>query len=61
MFLGDATTNMEYATLSAGERILQLVVVPFIAFNTLNFVDCSKEEWENTQRGANGFGSTGKI
>jgi dUTP pyrophosphatase len=61
MFLGDTTTNMEYATLSAGERILQLVVVPFMAFDTLNFVDCNKEEWENTQRGANGFGSTGKI
>lgn len=38
-----------------GERIAQLVVIPFLE---LNF--CESEELEETERGTGGFGSTGK-
>ena len=45
----------EYQTIANGERIAQLVVMPFlpIEFNEV-------EELEETERGAGGFGSTGE-
>lgn len=44
----------EMMTIAAGERIAQLIVMPFVAveFNTV-------EELTETQRGDGGFGSTG--
>lgn len=44
----------EMMTVAAGERIAQLIVIPFVAveFNTV-------EELTETQRGDGGFGSTG--
>lgn len=44
----------EMMTIAAGERIAQLIVIPFVAveFNTV-------EELTETQRGDGGFGSTG--
>lgn len=41
-------------TVSAGERVAQLVITPYI---TANF--CEVEELSQTVRGAGGFGSTG--
>lgn len=42
-------------TLDAGERIAQMVVAPFLAFDFL-----PAEELDETARGEGGFGSTGK-
>ena len=41
-------------TISAGERIAQLVITPYI---TAQFIEC--DELSQTVRGAGGFGSTG--
>lgn len=41
-------------TISAGERIAQLIVLPYISIN-FNEVD----ELDDTERGSGGFGSTG--
>ena len=46
-------SNM-YQTVSAGERIAQLVITPYI---TAKFVE--QDELSETVRGAGGFGSTG--
>ena len=43
-----------YQTVSAGERVAQLVITPYI---TAKFVEC--DELSKTVRGAGGFGSTG--
>ena len=45
----------EARTIESGERIAQLVIVPFI---TASFVEA--QELSDTVRGAGGFGSTGK-
>ena len=46
----------EMMTIAAGERIAQLIVLPFIPveFNEVN-------ELSNTRRGDGGFGSTGSV
>lgn len=46
----------EIMTITAGERIAQLIVMPFVAveFNTV-------EELTETERGSSGFGSTGSV
>ena len=43
------------ATVEPGERIAQLLIVPYI---TADFSEC--ESLDETERGAGGFGSTGK-
>lgn len=48
-------TNMEM-TVAKGERIAQLVVLPFVSVE-FNIVD----ELSNTKRGDDGFGSTGSV
>jgi dUTP pyrophosphatase len=52
--------SMEMVEIQAGERVVQLVVVP-IAIPLLEYSDESEEQWNNTVRGTGGFGSTGKI
>ncbi len=42
-------------TIENGERIAQIVITPYL---TADFVEC--EELEDSERGAGGFGSTGK-
>ena len=42
-------------TVEAGERIAQMVVAPFLAFDFLQ-----SDELDETERGEGGFGSTGK-
>lgn len=49
------TKNGEYYPWSIGDRILQFLIVP-VADVTLELVD----ELDTTERGAGGFGSTGK-
>lgn len=46
----------ENATIKAGERIAQLIIIPFVSveFNTINVLN-------ETERGNNGFGSTGEL
>jgi dUTP pyrophosphatase len=44
--------------LVAGERFAQLVLVPIIT-PAVNLVTPSLEDWNNTDRGEGGFGSTG--
>lgn len=45
----------EARTVSCGDRIAQLVILPFLA---VDFVEA--QELDETERGAGGFGSTGK-
>ncbi len=52
--------NLSETDLPAGERIVQLVVVP-ILLPELEVGDWSDDEWNDTQRGTGGFGSTGKA
>ena len=47
--------NDEFRTVSCGDRIAQLVVMPYLA---VDFVET--EELDETERGSGGFGSTGK-
>lgn len=47
------------ALIQAGERIVQLVVVP-IMIPELEVFEGTDEEWVDTARGLGGFGSTGK-
>ena len=42
--------------IDAKERIAQIVITPYL---TVNYIEA--EELDDTQRGAGGFGSTGKI
>ena len=44
------------AKIEAKERIAQIVITPYL---TVNFIEA--EELDDTERGAGGFGSTGKI
>lgn len=44
----------------AGERIVQLVVVPILSV-VPDVSDWSDDLWFDTERGAGGFGSTGKV
>lgn len=47
----------EFVTLATGERIVQLIIVPYYKAS-IRIVE-SLEELEETDRGENGFGSTG--
>lgn len=47
--------NSQPQTVEPGERIAQLVVMPYIKANF-----CHVDELDNTDRGAGGFGSTGR-
>lgn len=51
----DEAGNDEGFGWAAGERVLQMVVVPVAIFNELKLV----EELSDTNRGVGGFGSTG--
>lgn len=55
--LPDNNTEIE---LPAGERIVQLVVVPILPV-VPDVMDWSDDLWFDTERGAGGFGSTGKA
>lgn len=59
MFHGIEGNAVSY-DMQAGERIVQLVVVP-IVLATPEVMDWSDELWFDTERGAGGFGSTGKT
>lgn len=52
--------NLSEIDIPAGERIVQLVVVP-ILLPELEVGNWSDDEWNDTQRGTGGFGSTGKA
>jgi dUTP pyrophosphatase len=52
--------SLSETEIPAGERIVQLVVVP-ILLPELEVGDWSDELWNDTQRGTGGFGSTGKA
>lgn len=51
-------TNFTEIEIPAGERIVQLVLVPILSVVPDVVGD---EDWFDTQRGAGGFGSTGKT
>lgn len=59
MFQGVAG-NCTCYELQAGERIVQLVVVP-ILLPDMEIMDWSDDLWYDTKRGEGGFGSTGRI
>ena len=46
----------EERTVEDGERVAQLVIAPYV---TADFVVC--DELDDTERGAGGFGSTGRL
>lgn len=52
--------NCNQFDLPAGERIVQLVVVPILSV-VPDIQDWNDELWFDTERGAGGFGSTGKV
>lgn len=52
--------NQDKLELPAGERIVQLVVVPILPV-VPDVMDWSDDLWFDTERGAGGFGSTGKA
>lgn len=52
--------NCSELDIVAGERIVQLVIVPILLVTPL-VEDWSDEVWNDTQRGTGGFGSTGKT
>ena len=57
--IGDKYNN-PYIDIPAGERIVQLVIVPILPLIP-DVMDWNDETWFDTQRGAGGFGSTGKT
>lgn len=59
MFNGVEGNCVEH-TIPAGERIVQLVVVP-IVLPVPQVMEWSDELWNDTVRGQGGFGSTGKT
>lgn len=62
MYLGNPETGIgieDHRHISRGERIAQLLVVP-IALPEVKVVYEDDEDWNNTERGTGGFGSTGK-
>ena len=56
MYTGGQTFN---PVIYQGERIVQLVIMPILLVKP-NVGDWSEDEWNDTQRGTGGFGSTGK-
>ena len=52
--------NCNEIEIPAGERIVQLVIVPMVV-PMLEVGNWSEDEWNDTQRGTGGFGSTGKA
>jgi dUTP pyrophosphatase len=58
MYLGsNETLSSDWITLTRGERIVQLVVVPI----ALPVPVYGEQDWFDTERGENGFGSTGAF
>lgn len=57
--INNFSAPMTDARIEAGERIAQLLIVP-IALPEPFVYTGSDEDWNNTQRGAGGFGSTGR-
>lgn len=45
----------ELQEINPGDRIAQMVLIPFLSMNLIE-----QKELTKTERGANGFGSTGK-
>ena len=56
IFFSAANISDEDYTVSPGERVAQMMIMPVL---TANFIVC--DELDETERGAGGFGSTGKI
>lgn len=53
------TGTQDWVVIDKNERIVQLVIVPIALVDVLpRYV--SEEEWNDTERGTGGFGSTGK-
>lgn len=56
IFFSAANISNEDYTVSPGERVAQMMIIPVLK---ANFIVC--DELDETERGAGGFGSTGKI
>lgn len=56
---GRSVNYVPHTHIEAGERIAQLLIVPIAVPEPLVYTG-SDGDWSNTQRGAGGFGSTGK-
>lgn len=54
------TYNNPSIDIPAGERIVQLVIVPILTISP-EVMEWDDETWFDTKRGAGGFGSTGKA
>ncbi len=58
MYLGPNTSEF----IEQGERIIQLLFIPYVNITTLSPTDKNENEWKSsTNRGIGGFGSTGAI
>lgn len=53
--------NLEVYEIPKGERIVQLVIVPILLGTPTIREDWPDDVWFDTNRGAGGFGSTGKA
>ena len=42
-----------------GDRVAQIIIMPYYPYD-IEVVECSDTEWNDTDRGDSGFGSTGK-
>lgn len=56
IFFSAANISNEDYTVTPGERVAQMMIMPVLA---ANFIVC--DELDETERGAGGFGSTGKV
>ncbi len=56
IFFSAANISDEDYTVTPGERVAQMMIMPVL---TANFIVC--DELDETERGAGGFGSTGKV
>lgn len=56
IFFSAANISSEDYTITPGERVAQMMIMPVLA---ANFIVC--DELDETERGAGGFGSTGKV
>lgn len=56
IFFSAANISSEDYTVTPGERVAQMMIMPVLR---ANFIAC--DELDETERGAGGFGSTGKL
>lgn len=56
IFFSAANISHEDYTVTPGERVAQMMIMPVLA---ANFIVC--DELDETERGSGGFGSTGKV